>query len=264
MTLEGFFYKYIIPVLIAGVVFFFLERKNAIEKDQKYFKSEMGQDLSLFFFNAGLVSPLAVLLLYPLIHTALIKIAPYQFFDQSIQTLPFIAQILLGVFILDFIIYWRHRFTHHFMWRFHGVHHNAKEMSRSTKLRLHPVDLLTAIAFQITFLYFLGFSGGAIAWASLIIAIVDYWNHANFKFGFNGPLRFIFSTPKYHRWHHAAETAAVNKNYVVCFPFIDLMFGTYYQPVDRYPKKIGFFDKANAKLPKSIIGQFLYPFKPKQ
>lgn len=263
MTLEEIFQDVLLPVIIAGATCYFIERTNAVNKKIKFLKNEFGQDMSFFLFNASFLIPLSNFILLPVINDFLYPYFPYQFFDQHIRALPFMVQILLGVLILDFIIYWRHRFTHVFMWRFHSIHHNALEMSWSTKLRLHPVDFLVAILFNIVFLFFIGFSGEAIVISSAIITIVDYWNHCNFKFGFKSFLRYFFSTPQYHHWHHAAARAAMDKNFVVCFPFYDLIFGSYYYPVDQYPDKYGLSESEQEKVPQGILGQFLLPFKRK-
>src|SRR5688572_32092692 len=47
------------------------------------------------------------------------------------------------------------------------------------------------------------------------------------------PLRWILATPRFHHWHHAAETEAMDKNFAVHLPLIDRLFGTAYLPEGR-------------------------------
>lgn len=263
MPLEHIFYNILLPFLVVGTMCFFLERRRAVNKNIRFFKSELDQDISFFFFNAAIFIPLSNFFLYPFIKNGLAPFVPFQFFDQYIQQQPFIFQIFLGMLIFDLITYWRHRFTHRYMWRFHSIHHNAQEMSWTTKHRLHPIDYFVATLFSILLLYLIGFSGQAIVVSGIIVMVFDYWNHCNFNFGFKSFLRFFLSSPQYHHWHHAAARQAMDKNFVVCFPFLDIIFGSYYYPIDRYPDKYGLMPQEQAATPKTVWGQFIHPFRRK-
>ena len=71
------------------------------------------------------------------------------------------------------------------------------------------------------------------------------------------PLRFIVATPDFHHWHHASEEDAIWTNYGSFLPIWDLMFGTYYVPVDRMPVTYG----VDEEIPGSMLGQLRYPFE---
>lgn len=254
----------LLQVALAGFLFFLVERLRPIHKNLRFFKSELGQDLALAVINAGLVIPMTLILIYLFFDTWVTPYVEIPFLHDAIKGLPLIAQVALGVLILDFIVYWRHKFTHYYMWRFHAIHHSAQEISWSTKLRLHPIDIVVAVTCQSVVLFLMGFPPESLLAASTIVTVIDYINHSNTDFGFKGPMRYVLATPRYHRWHHAEEKEAQNKNFVVCFPFIDLIFGSYYYPVDALPQTYGIGRKSQALYPVSVIGQFLYPFQKKR
>jgi len=43
-------------------------------------------------------------------------------------------------------------------------------------------------------------------------------------------LKYIIASPQYHRWHHAEKEEAWDKNFASIFPFLDVLWGTYYYP----------------------------------
>jgi len=77
--------------------------------------------------------------------------------------------------------------------------------------------------------------------------------HANLDWTF-GPLRYVFVSPVFHRWHHAR--AVCDKNFASTFSLWDLMFGTYHMPVGELPKDYGIDDK---EMPEGLVPQMLYP-----
>jgi sterol desaturase/sphingolipid hydroxylase (fatty acid hydroxylase superfamily) len=81
--------------------------------------------------------------------------------------------------------------------------------------------------------------------------------HANVSWTF-GPLRNVFASPTFHRWHHTSEDLALNKNFAGLFPVFDRLFGTLYLPDDKRPTDFG---AHNASMPEGFLGQMAYPFR---
>ena len=79
--------------------------------------------------------------------------------------------------------------------------------------------------------------------------------HANVNWSF-GPLRYGIATPGFHRWHHAADAVALDKNFAGLFPVWDLRFGTFYLPAHA-PERFGV---ANARVPDGLWAQLRFPF----
>jgi sterol desaturase/sphingolipid hydroxylase (fatty acid hydroxylase superfamily) len=95
-----------------------------------------------------------------------------------IDPLPVVLQLLLALFLLDFFQYWRHRFSHRFLWRFHASHHSALELRWSTHFRFHPVELVVNILGFAVFLYFLGFGLTEMVWVHLIATANNMYLHS--------------------------------------------------------------------------------------
>ena len=145
------------------------------------------------------------------------------------------------------------------MWSFHAVHHAAKNISWLTGLRLHPIDLLIATTFDVFILHIFGFDAPGILFAVIIMKCYNHFTHANLDLQFPKPVRYIFASPNYHRWHHASEKEAHNKNYCVIFSLLDVIFGTYYHP-EQLPAGYGLTKNEQKQYPTSLLGWINYPF----
>jgi sterol desaturase/sphingolipid hydroxylase (fatty acid hydroxylase superfamily) len=62
----------------------------------------------------------------------------------------------------------------------------------------------------------------------------------------------------FHRWHHTAAERGGEKNFASTYPFIDLVFGTFYMPEGKLPDAYGIVDR---RFPSGFGAQILYPFK---
>ena len=63
----------------------------------------------------------------------------------------------------------------------------------------------------------------------LMFKLWGFFIHANVRLEL-GPLTPIISGPQLHRIHHSALAEHRDKNFATFFPFIDILFGTYYGP----------------------------------
>ena len=81
--------------------------------------------------------------------------------------------------------------------------------------------------------------------------------HANLNWTF-GPLRYVFASPVFHRWHHTTEAEGIDKNFASTFPLLDVIFGTFYMPPGRLPVQFG---TGEDSIPEDFWGQFLHPFR---
>ncbi len=264
-TIKNLFLSNIIDfveLIVLGTLFTIIEKHSKpIEKLKKTFKDDIKIEIINALINIFIFIPLIVLISESFVDIILEPLISKQLFAEQIQSLPIVIQIILGAIILDFATYWRHRFTHYYMWSYHSMHHSAKQISWITGFRLHPVDLLAAMLFTSFILYFLGFSGVGFWGAIIINRLMNYITHMNCNLKFNKPLRYIIASPHYHRWHHATKKEAYNTNFCGSFPFLDLLFGSYYHP-EELPDKYGLSPIEQKNFPeKSYIGWLTYPFK---
>src|SRR5262249_57144412 len=103
----------------------------------------------------------------------------------------------------------------------------------------------------------LGFSPAALLVLAPFNTVYSAMVHANLRWTF-GPLRYVFASPVFHRWHHTTLAEGRDRNFAPTFPFLDLLFGTFYMPPGRLPEEFG---SGAADFPEDFWGQFIHPFR---
>jgi len=146
-------------------------------------------------------------------------------------SLPFWLNLLLTILIMDFAMYWWHRFNHekNIFWRFHNFHHLDKKMNSTTALRFHIVELLFSSFLKGVFYLLMGFSFLPILIYEGLFFIVVVIHHSNIYIStrFDMLYRQVFSSPLMHRIHHSNIQQETDSNYGSVFSFWDRLFGTY-------------------------------------
>jgi len=71
-------------------------------------------------------------------------------------------------------------------------------------------------------------------------------------------LRYVLASPAFHRWHHTTEQEGLDRNFAGLFPFIDVLFGTFYMPRGRQPAAFGILQD---EVPAGLLRQLAYPFR---
>lgn len=172
--------------------------------------------------------------------------------------LPIAIQFVLLIALADLTQYWLHRLFHRvpFLWRFHAVHHSIEHMDWIAGSRLHFAEVLVQRSLIVAPFYLFGFAKEAIDHYLIFAGIITVFIHGNLSLPL-GWLRYVIATPAFHHWHHAADQAAVDKNFAVHLPVLDLIFGTFLMPGRSWPKRYGIIGD---KPPPGLIGQHLYPF----
>ena len=249
-----------LALIYIGLFFFFIEKIKPADVKMNFFKKDFATEICYPLFNFLISEPLIKYVIVFLTVLVLEPNFPYQIFANQISTLPFILQIFLALLISDIAVYLEHRVAHKYFWPFHSMHHMAEEVSWITTFRVHPVNALTIAVFPAVIKFFVGFSGDAIITASYITAALAYFQHANINLGFPKPFCYLLVSPRFHRWHHAKEKAAVDKNFCLAFPFLDLLGGTYYYP-DELPTKYGIFRRKGETVPMTFRAQLWAPFR---
>jgi sterol desaturase/sphingolipid hydroxylase (fatty acid hydroxylase superfamily) len=175
-----------------------------------------------------------------------------------VQSLPYVAGLLLAFLVADFFQYWTHRFfhSHAYLWRFHSVHHSTVNMDWLAGSRTHFVDIFVTRSMAFIPLYVFGFSSITFNSYIVFMAIHAMLIHANTRINF-GFLKYIIATPQYHHWHHCEDPRYYGKNFATIFPFFDKLFGTYYLPGKEWPAGTGLHE---ANFPKGYVKQLMYPF----
>ncbi len=158
--------------------------------------------------------------------------------------------------LADGLGYGIHRMFHgRALWPFHAVHHASEHLDWLSSVRLHPVNEAVTRVVQIVPLVLIGFDPRVLAATAPVFTAYALLLHANVDWSF-GPLKYVVATPAFHRWHHAADEAAIDSNFAGLFPFWDILFGTFRLPA-RTPERFGL---AKGRLPEAFLAQLASPF----
>lgn len=254
-------------------LYFFTDKNSArkpvnfkrADSEDKFFSKDFKLELYYYLFHKLVTNIVLTFALGFITIYVLQKYVPFQIFADQIQSLPFALQLLLGLLIADAAFFFPHWFSHKFLWRFHSIHHSAEKLTWITAMRLHPVDQIGFALGSAIGMHVLGFEGDAIILAIIIHNTYNLFVHANISIDYPKPLCYILGSPNYHRWHHAADKEAIDKNMATMFPVFDLIFGTYYYPQGKLPESYGLYGKDEQKnFPKTFGKQLIYPFKKKR
>lgn len=253
------------PVLF--LILGFLEWLWPAVRGKRWWRSESGTDLGYWFFTP-LVSKTATkiaigLTLLPLALLSGIRptkesiVAALSHARGPMTGVPDGIQILLVLLLGDLMSYGMHRLFHRKpLWAFHAVHHQSRTLDWLSAVRLHPVnEVLTRVA-QIVPFYLLGFKATILAAYAPFLTFYAILIHANVPWTY-GPLRYVIASPTFHRWHHTSDAEGLDKNFAGFFPFIDVMFGTFYMPVGQQPQVFGLSGEDS---PRGIVRQLVTPF----
>jgi sterol desaturase/sphingolipid hydroxylase (fatty acid hydroxylase superfamily) len=170
---------------------------------------------------------------------------------------PLAAQLVLGLAVSEFAMYWAHRIAHEWraLWYFHAVHHSAGKLWIVNSGRFHFIDAIKTVLPSIAVLLAMGASMEILTWLSAIGAFLGTLTHCNIALRF-GPLSYVFNTPELHRWHHSKVLREGNTNYGENIMLWDWVFGTYFNEARRPPAGIGIAED----MPADFWGQIVWPF----
>jgi ornithine lipid hydroxylase len=170
---------------------------------------------------------------------------------------PLALQVVLGVVVAEFGLYWAHRIAHErlFFWRFHALHHSVTRLWVVNTGRFHFMDSLFKIALSQTPLYLLGAPVSIFLWVGAVTAFIGILTHCNIVVR-TGILDYVFSTPRLHRWHHSKDLREGNTNYGENIVVFDMIFGTFYNPDRPSSTDIGI----SGTIARGFVPQLTQPF----
>ena len=244
-------------LLLLCAIFVPLERLAGVRR-QAIARREFLTDLGWYALNSILVGMLLGVPL-ALMGAAIHQLIPHAILD-AIAALPGWLRLVLALLVGEVGFYWGHRFTHEIplLWRFHAIHHSARDVDFLTNTRAHPVDMVFPRLWGFIPVLALGLTGDSGTLNALVLVAGTLWGffiHANVRWRF-GFLEHIIATPFFHRWHHTGDGLR-DRNYAAMFACMDHIFGTFHRP-DHWPDRYGI----DAPMPASLGGQLLQPFLP--
>lgn len=133
--------------------------------------------------------------------------------------------------------YWIHRWQHtsRVLWETHKFHHSETSLNTSTQARHQLLSYVVYVAGYAPLLIIFGAVTLPTVISVLMFRVWGFVNHANVRIGFGRFTPFL-AGPQWHRIHHSVLPEHMDKNFAAIFPFIDKLFGTYYEPAPgEYP-----------------------------
>jgi sterol desaturase/sphingolipid hydroxylase (fatty acid hydroxylase superfamily) len=132
----------------------------------------------------------------------------------------------LGFVLLDFVYYVQHRLEHAvpLLWAIHAVHHQSRDYNLSVSFRVGVLASFSTLLFHTT-LALAGVSATQYAALATAHGAILFTLHARTRFTL-GPGR-LFNAPVFHRVHHGADSACIDKNFGGVFLVFDRLFGTF-------------------------------------
>lgn len=168
--------------------------------------------------------------------------------------LPWLAQVALVIFVIEFGQYWMHRLMHNStpFWLTHAPHHHITQLNAAKGAVGNPIELflisLSVVAlFDVeTTALFAGFN---------TLGVISVFAHANVKA--DPPLyySFVFTTIRHHSLHHSTDYESTRCNYGNSLILLDRIFGTYREGEAAI---VGQDDRRRL----SIWEQTIFPFRP--
>lgn len=181
------------------------------------------------------------------------------FHPPFLKSVPLAVQVLIFLVTHDFYIYWFHRYQHssRYFWRIHEAHHSTIDVDWLSGSRSHTLEILINQTVEFAPIILLGASPEVAVIKGTIDALWGMYIHSNINVR-SGILQFIINGPEMHRWHHAGDEEAHNKNFSTKFAIWDWLFGTAYLPENTKPSYFGLDDN---NFPENYLKQHFYAFR---
>lgn len=170
------------------------------------------------------------------------------------QHMPFLAQVALAVFIVEFGQYWMHRLMHNKLpfWLTHAPHHHITQLNAAKGAVGNPIELFLI---SLSVLALFDIQEKALFCAFTVMTVVSTFAHANVRADPPWFYSFFFTTIQHHSLHHSTDYESTRCNYGNSLILIDRIFGTF-----RSGEASVVGQDERRRL--SIVEQFLFPFQP--
>lgn len=243
-----------VAVVFAASTLILLERLFPYAK-QQVLRTGFGTDLAMYALVQSFIVGMVISYIIHLIdeHTSVSR-------WSELRSQGLYVQFGIVFIVHDFYIYWFHRWQHRnaVLWRIHEAHHSGKEVDWLSGSRSHSLEIL--INQTIEFAPIVLFCSPEIAVIKgSVDAVWGMYIHSNIDVK-SGWLQYILNGPEMHRWHHASDGEAHNKNFSTKLAIWDWLFGTAYRPRWTKPKAYGL----DTEFPSNYFEQHVYAFRRNQ
>jgi sterol desaturase/sphingolipid hydroxylase (fatty acid hydroxylase superfamily) len=144
--------------------------------------------------------------------------------------LPPAVEVALAAVLLDYTLYIWHVLTHKvpLLWRLHRVHHADLDLSTTTALRFHAVEMLLSVPWRASQVVLIGTSPRALSlWQTLtLLAILFHHSNVRLPLGLERRLCRVLVTPRMHGIHHSIVPQETDSNWGTIFSWPDYLHRT--------------------------------------
>ncbi len=170
------------------------------------------------------------------------------------------AGLLLDLLVLEFFIYWWHRFNHEvpLLWRFHEVHHLDRTLDTTSAFRFHFGEVfLSAVARGwVVILFVIPLTHVIVFETLLLLAALFHHSNVRLPAALERTLSLVIITPSIHWVHHHAVRADTDSNYGTVFSFWDRLFRSRSSATRQPDMVIG----VEGETERAFLGLILRPF----
>ena len=170
------------------------------------------------------------------------------------RNMPWLAQVALVIFLIEFGQYWMHRLMHnwHPFWLTHAPHHHITQLNAAKGMVGNPIELFL-ISLSVVALFDLQKTAMFAAFNTM--GVISVFAHANVRANPPRWYSFFFTTIQHHSLHHSTDYESTRCNYGNSLILMDRIFGTYR---DGEAAVVGQDDRRRL----SIWEQTMFPFRP--
>ncbi len=173
---------------------------------------------------------------------------------QWAMHLPWLVQVALVIFILEFGQYWMHRLMHNWtpFWLTHAPHHHITQLNAAKGAVGNPIELFLI---TLSVLALFDVDKTAMFAALNTMGVISAFAHANVRSDPPIWYSFFFTTIRHHSLHHSTDYENTRCNYGNSLILLDRIFGTY-----REGEGVLVGQDERKRL--SVWEQTLFPFQP--
>lgn len=147
------------------------------------------------------------------------------------------SEFFIAIILMDFIIYWQHRFFHKIplLRKVHRLHHIEKDLDVTSALKFHPIEIIISMFIKSFSVLIFGLTIEQIIIFEIILNTMAMFNHMNFKIPVKLDLwiRTLIVTPDMHRIHHSIDPKESNKNFGFNLSVWDYLFKSYLKEAEK-------------------------------
>ena len=168
--------------------------------------------------------------------------------------MPWLLQVALVVFLIEFGQYWMHRLMHNStpFWLTHAPHHHLTQLNAAKGAVGNPIELVL-ISLSVVALFDL--NNSAVFAAINVLGVISTFAHANVRADPPVWYAFFFTTIRHHSLHHSTDYESTRCNYGNSLILLDRIFGTYREGESAL---VGQDERRRL----SIWEQTIFPFQP--